>query len=167
MRYVVELNGRRKTVSIEPEGVRYEDAAPIHAELSDIEGSPVRMVKLGTHVYRVVAEKRQGRGKYTLWVDGYRFETEALDERTRSIRDLSAAAAVPTGPAPIIAPMPGLIVRVNVRVGDRVEAGHGIVVMEAMKMENELRATAAGTVRSVEVSPGTAVEKGALLVALE
>jgi acetyl/propionyl-CoA carboxylase alpha subunit len=167
VRYVVELNAQRKTVSIEPEGVRYEDDAPIRGELSDIEGSPVRMVKLGTHVYRVVAEKRQGRGNYTLWVDGYRFETEALDERTRSIRDLSAATAGPTGPAPIIAPMPGLIVRVNVSVGDRVEAGQGLVVMEAMKMENELRAIAPGTVRSVEVSPGTAVEKGALLVALE
>jgi biotin carboxyl carrier protein len=167
VKYVVELNGRRKTVSIEPEGVRYEDDAPIRAELSDIEGSPVRMVKLGTHVYRVVAEKRQGRGKYTLWVDGYRFEAEALDERTRSIRDLSAATAAPTGPAPIIAPMPGLIVRVNVSVGDRVEAGQGLVVMEAMKMENELRAIAAGVVKSVEVSPGTAVEKGTLLVVLE
>jgi len=167
VRYVVELNSGRKKVSIEAEGVRYEDEAPIRGELSDIEGSPVRMVKLDTHVYRVVAEKRQGRGKYTLWVDGYRFETEALDERTRSIRDLSAAAAGPTGPAPIIAPMPGLIVRVNVSIGDRVEAGQGIVVMEAMKMENELRATAAGIVKSVEVSAGTAVEKGALLVALE
>ena len=124
------------------------------------------MVKLGTHVYRVVAEKRQGRGRYTLWVDGYRFEVEALDERTRTIRDLSAANAAPTGPAPIIAPMPGLIVRVNVAVGDRVEAGQGIVVMEAMKMENELRATAPGTVQTVEVAPGTAVEKGALLVSL-
>ena len=167
MRYVVELNARRKTVSIEPDGIRYEDDAPIHGELSDIEGSPIRMVKLDTHVYRVVAEKRQGRGRYTLWVDGYRFEAEALDERTRSIRDLSAATAGATGPAPIIAPMPGLIVRVNVNPGDKVEAGQGLVVMEAMKMENELRATAAGTVRSVEVSPGTAVEKGALLVALE
>jgi biotin carboxyl carrier protein len=167
VKYVVELNARRKTVSIEPEGVRYEDDPPIHGELSDIEGSPVRMVKLGTHVYRVVGEKRQGRGKYTLWVDGYRFEAEALDERTRSIRDLSAATAGSTGPAPIIAPMPGLIVRVNVSVGDRVEAGQGLVVMEAMKMENELRAIAAGVVKSVEVSPGTAVEKGTLLVALE
>jgi pyruvate carboxylase subunit B len=63
--------------------------------------------------------------------------------------------------------MPGLIVRVNVKAGDKVHAGQGIVVMEAMKMENELRATAAGTVKSVEVVPGTAVEKGALLVALE
>ena len=167
MRYIVQLDDQRKTVSIEPEGVRYEDEAPVRAELSDIEGSPVRMVKLGTQVYRVVTEKRQGRGTYTLWVDGHRFETEALDERTRSIRDLSAASAGPAGPAPIIAPMPGLIVRVNVSVGDRVETGQGIVVMEAMKMENELRATAAGTVKSVEVTPGTAVEKGALLVALE
>jgi acetyl/propionyl-CoA carboxylase alpha subunit len=167
MKYSVQLNDQRKTVSIDPDGVRYEDAAPMHAELSDIEGSPVRMVKVGTYVYRVVAEKKQGRGRYTLWIDGYRFDTEALDERTRSIRDLSAANAVPVGPAPIIAPMPGLIVRVNVNPGDRVTAGQGIVVMEAMKMENELRATAAGTVRSVEVSPGTAVEKGALLVALE
>jgi biotin carboxyl carrier protein len=167
VKYIVQLNDQRHAVSVEPDGVRYEDGPPVHAELSDIEGSPVRMIKLGTHVYRVVVEKRQGKGRFTLWVDGYRFEAEALDERTRSIRDLSAASAGPSGPAPIIAPMPGLIVRVNVSVGDRVDAGQGLVVMEAMKMENELRATAAGLVKSVEVAPGTAVEKGTLLVALE
>jgi pyruvate carboxylase subunit B len=167
MIYVVQLNDQRKTVLVEPDGVKYEGEPSAHAELSDIEGSPVRMVKIGTHVYRVVAEKRQGRGRYTLWVDGYRFETEALDERTRAIRDLSAANAAPTGPAPIIAPMPGLIIRVNVQPGDEIEAGHGVVVMEAMKMENELRATTAGRVKSVQVTPGTAVERGALLVELE
>jgi pyruvate carboxylase subunit B len=167
VKYIVELNDERKSVSLGADGVTYEDEPPVHAELSDIEGSPVRMVKVGVRVYRVVVQRRTGRGRYSLWVDGYRFETEALDERTRSIRDLSAANAGPSGPAPILAPMPGLIVRVNVSIGDRVEAGQGIVVMEAMKMENELRATAAGTVRSIEVSLGTAVEKGALLVALE
>ncbi len=167
MKYVVQLDDERKSVAVDADGVRYETDSAVHAELSDIEGSPVRMLKIGTHVYRVVAQKRQGRGKYTLWVDGYRLETEALDERTRAIRDLSAATAGPVGPAPILAPMPGMIVRVSVKTGDRVEAGQGVVVMEAMKMENELRATSAGTVRSVEVSPGTAVEKGALLVALE
>ena len=167
MRYVVQLNDERKSVWLDSDGARYESESPVHAELSDIEGSPVRMVKIGTHVYRVVTQKRQGKGRYTLWVDGYRFESEALDERTRAIRDLSAASAAPAGPAPILAPMPGMIVRVSVKAGDRVEAGQGVVVMEAMKMENELRATAAGTVRSVEVAPGTAVEKGALLVALE
>ncbi|MFL5480482.1 MAG: biotin/lipoyl-containing protein [Gemmatimonadaceae bacterium] len=167
MKYIVELNGQRKTVSVAPGGVAYEDEQPAFAELSEIEGSPVRMVKIGTRVFRVVTVKRPGRGHYSLWVDGYRFDIEALDERTRAIRDLSAANATPTGPAPVLAPMPGLIVRVNVRPGDVVEAGQGVIVMEAMKMENELRATSAGTVKRVEVTPGMAVEKGTLLVALE
>jgi acetyl/propionyl-CoA carboxylase alpha subunit len=167
VRYVVSVNGERKNVSLEPERTSYENGELVHAELSDIEGSPVRMIRLGTQVYRVVAQKREGRGRYTLWVDGYRFECEALDERMRAIRDLSAANAGPSGPAHVIAPMPGLVVRINVKVGDKVEAGQGIVVMEAMKMENELRATGPGTVRSIEVEAGTAVEKGMALVMLE
>jgi biotin carboxyl carrier protein len=167
MKYSVQLNDERKAVSIEPDGVRYEDAAPVHAELSDVAGSPVRMVKVGTYVYRVLAEKKQGRGRYALWIDGYRFDTEALDERTRAIRDLSAANAPPAGPAPIVAPMPGLIIRVTVNPGDEIQAGHGVVVMEAMKMENELRAITSGRVKSVLVTPGTAVEKGTVLVELE
>lgn len=167
MKYVVELNGERHTVALDPEGMRYEGGEPVHAELSDIEASPATIVRIGTEVHRVVVQKRLGRGRYTLWVDGYRFEAESLDERTRAIRDISAASAGPVGPVPIIAPMPGLIVRVSVSVGDRVEAGQGVVVIEAMKMENELRATAAGVVRSVKVAAGMAVEKGTLLVALE
>jgi len=167
MKYIVELNGDRKTVSIEGTDVSFERDQFQRAELSDVDDSPVRVVRVGSRVYRLVVERREGRGKYTLWVDGYRFEVEALDERTRSIRDLSAASAAPSGPAPVLAPMPGLVVRVNVSPGDAVEAGQGVVVMEAMKMENELRATSSGKVKSVEVTAGTAVEKGTLLVALE
>jgi pyruvate carboxylase subunit B len=62
--------------------------------------------------------------------------------------------------------MPGLIVRVLVGPGDTVTEGQGLVVMEAMKMENELRSPSAGTVRSVAATPGTAVEKGAVLIEL-
>jgi len=167
VKYVVDLNAERRTVSLDIDGARFEADSPVHAELAEIEGSPVRMVKLGTQVYRVVVQPRQGRGRYSLWVDGYRFDTEALDERTRAIRDISAANAVPAGPAPIVAPMPGLVIRVNVSPGDRIEAGAGVVVMEAMKMENELRAITPGTVKAVKVTPGTAVEKGIVLVELE
>jgi biotin carboxyl carrier protein len=167
VKYVVQLNEERRSVSIETDGLRYESDLPVHGELINVENSPVKMVRIGTNVYRVVARKLVGRGKYTLWVDGYRFEVEALDERTRAIRDLSSASAGPVGPAPIVAPMPGLVVRVNVAVGDRVQAGQGVVVMEAMKMENELRATGEGIVKSIAVAPGAAVEKGTLLVELE
>jgi pyruvate carboxylase subunit B len=60
-----------------------------------------------------------------------------------------------------------MIVRVNVAEGDFIHPGQGLVVMEAMKMENELRATSSGAVRRVLVTPGTAVEKGALLLEME
>jgi pyruvate carboxylase subunit B len=115
----------------------------------------------------VLVRRGEGRGRYTLWLGGFRYDVEALDERTRVIRELSAAATRPTGPAPLIAPMPGLIVRVYVQLGDDVQAGQPLVSMEAMKMENELRAPAAGRVRAVHAVQGAAVEKGTVLVEME
>ena len=166
MKYVVRLDGEEREVLLDAHGV-HVDGDDITARVEQIDGTPVRMVTLGEEVHRVVVRPGPHRGLYTLWLDGYRFEVEALDERTRAIRDLSAAAAGPTGPAPLKAPMPGLIVRINAEVGDMVQAGQGLIVMEAMKMENELRAPAAGRVKSIVVAPGTAVEKGALLIELE
>ena len=166
MKYVVTVNGEDREVELE--GTRATiDGQSCDGRVVDVEGTPVRMVTLGDEIHRVVVRRGEGRGRYTFWLDGHRFEVEALDERARAIRELSGAAAGPLGPAPLIAPMPGLIVRINVQPGDAVHPGQGLVVMEAMKMENELRAQAAGTVRSVQVKPGTAVEKGAILIELE
>jgi biotin carboxyl carrier protein len=70
------------------------------------------------------------------------------------------------GPGPLRAPMPGRIVKVLVAEGDEVVAGVGLVIMEAMKMENELSATRAGVVRQVLVKAGDAVERDAVLLEL-
>lgn len=167
MKYVVELNGERHHVELSGAGARVDgDSESTPAHLADVERTPVRLVTIGNEVHRVIARRKAGRGVYTLWVDGYRFEVEALDERTRAIRDLTAASARPSGPAPVVAPMPGMIVRLNVAVGDTVSVGQGLVVMEAMKMENELRASTAGIVRSIHATVGVPVEKGAVLVEL-
>ncbi len=166
MKYIVTLNGVRHEVSLDG-GTATLDEQQVSAQAADVAGTPLRVVTIGDEVHRVVVKRGKGRGIYSLWVDGYRFEAEALDERTRAIRDISAATAKPAGPAPVVAPMPGLIVRLNVAVGDAVGAGQGIVVMEAMKMENELKATSAGRVRSIAVTVGMAVEKGMTLVELE
>ena len=163
MKYIVDVRGRRLTVDLAPGEARI-DGRSVPASLRAIEGTPVRLVTIGTEVHRVVVRRRTARGTYILWIDGFTYETEALDERTRTIRDLTAKAAGPTGPAPLIAPMPGLIVRVNVKPGDQVKAGQGLVVMEAMKMENELRAPGEGIVKAVRAVPGDKVEKGAVLV---
>jgi len=166
MKYFVRIGDAEHEVVIDGERVTL-DGVEATGHVVDVEKTPIRMVTVGTEVHRVVARRGGSRGAYTLWVDGFRFEVEALDERARAIRELSGNAAAATGPAPLVAPMPGLIVRVNVAVGDVVQAGQGLVVMEAMKMENELRAMVGGTVKRVAVAAGTAVEKGALLLELE
>lgn len=165
MKYFVRISGEEHEVVLDETGVHI-DGDDIAAHVVPIDGTPVQMVTIGNAVHRVVVRPGSSRGRYTLWLDGYRFEVDALDERTRAIRELSGAAAGPVGPAPVVAPMPGLIVRVNAEVGDQVQAGQGLVVMEAMKMENELRAQAAGRVKAILVGPGSIVEKGAVLIEL-
>jgi biotin carboxyl carrier protein len=166
MKYTVTVNGADIVVDLDGENVRVGDGS-VRARLTDVDGGPDRMLSLGNEVHRVLVRPGETRGKYTLWVDGFRFDVEALDQRSKAIRELSAATAAPKGPAPLVAPMPGMIVRINVAEGDVIQPGQGLVVMEAMKMENELRATSGGAVRRVLVTPGTAVEKGALLLEME
>lgn len=166
MKYYVQVGDEALEVTLDGDVVEV-DGGRTAAHVTEVEGTPVRMVTIENEVHRVVARRGPTRGRYTLWLDGFRYEVEALDERSRAIRELSDASAAAAGPAPLVAPMPGMIVRVHVHVGDVVQAGQGLVVMEAMKMENELRATSAGTVKAVLAQPGTAVEKGAVLLELE
>ncbi len=165
MKYVVDVNGERQTIALVAGAVEI-DGELTTVQIDERDDAPVRVVRIGDAIHRVVVRRGDRRGKFTVWVDGFRHEVDALDERTRTIQDFAAAAAGPRGPAPLIAPMPGLIVRVTVAPGDRVAVGDGLVVMEAMKMENELRTAAAGTVKAVHAKPGSAVEKGTVLVEL-
>jgi len=165
VKYIVEVHGERHEVDVSPDGVRY-DGEMVRTELIDVPGSPVRQIRIDDTVHAVIARRGATRGLYTLLLNGQRLDVEALDARTRAIRDLTAAVGANSGPAPLVAPMPGMIVRVSGVPGDQVSAGQGLIVMEAMKMENELRSAVAGTVTAVRVIPGTAVQKGAVLVEL-
>jgi pyruvate carboxylase subunit B len=165
MKYVVELHGER--IAVEFDGTHaVVDGKRIEVSLIRVPGTPVRLLRVGNEVHRLLAKRSGERGHYALDLDGERHDVIALDERSRTIRDLTAAQALSSGPAPLVAPMPGLVVRISVAVGDRVSAGQGLVVIEAMKMENELRATAAATVTAVRATVGSAVNKGAVLVEL-
>jgi pyruvate carboxylase subunit B len=165
MKYIVEVDGRSVTVEVGPNGIEV-DGSPVTAHLEEVEGTPIYLLTIAGTLHRLAVVQREGRGQFSIWTDDHRFEVEALDERRRAIREMTGTSAAATGPAPLVAPMPGLVVRVNVALGDEVKPGQPLVVMEAMKMENELRSTAAGVVRAVYAQPGAAVEKGAVLVEL-
>lgn len=166
MKFLVDVNGTRRAV-VTTSGAASTDGISDTATLDPAAGTPVRTVRLGDRVVRVVVHARDAKGRYALDIDGHRYNVEALGERARAIQELAARSAPAAGPAPVIAPMPGLVVRVNVAVGDSVVAGQGVLVMEAMKMENELRASAAATVKAIRVQQGTAVEKGTVLIDME
>jgi pyruvate carboxylase subunit B len=164
MRYYVTIEG--ETVEVDLSGPSpVVGGTRVEAELIEIPGTPLRRLVVDGNS-RVFVATANGHGTWRLLLDGDPVDVEVVDHRTHAIRQLSGKAESPV-PRTIVAPMPGLVVRVQVEIGQRVSAGQGVIVVEAMKMENELKAPAQGVVAAVRVSPGEAVEKGTTLIELE
>lgn len=170
MKYFVTL--RARTYEIDVGGGRVSvDGEPFEAHLAAVPGTPLYHLLLAGSSWTVAAQPlAENAGiaplRWALGAVGERFEVEAVDERTRQIQALTGRGRAPAAGGVVKAPMPGLVVRVEVVVGQRVEVGAGLVVVEAMKMENELRAQRAGVVETVHVTPGQTVDKGAPLITL-
>ena len=109
---------------------------------------------------------KQGRGTWEILSNKRSFHVNVLDRLGRAIRGAEEQESQVEHPEVVIAPMPGTIVDVKVEEGDSVEAGQGLVIVEAMKMENEVKADAGGCVQIIHVASGDAVEKGTVLVEL-
>jgi acetyl/propionyl-CoA carboxylase alpha subunit len=122
----------------------------------------VLSVRLGNQAYEVKCE-RVG-GDMHLWVGSARFAADVRDPRSLRGR---IRAVDDQGPRKLTAPMPGKIVRVLVRPGSQVEAGAGVLVVEAMKMQNEIKSPKKGTIQKILVSEGAAVNAGDVLAVVE
>jgi pyruvate carboxylase subunit B len=166
MKYYVEIGDRTYEVDIGPDGVSV-DGRPVEADLQANHGSHLWHLVLDGRSHTLRARRRDGRGDWELEIDGRRHRVLALDERSRAIRELAGTAAASHGPIELTAPMPGLIIKVEVDEDEQVERGQGLIVIEAMKMENELKATSAGRVVEVRVASGQTVDKGETLLVIE
>lgn len=162
MSYFVTIGGRVVKVDVEPEGIWIDDVR-VDADLAALGSSSVNTLLVDGASYKLVAT-RAAAGRWTLHMGGRVLELDVVDERTRIIREMSGGGATGGGPRSVKAPMPGLVIKVEVAEGDEVQPGQGLVIVEAMKMENELRAEAHATVARVRVAPGEAVEKDQVLL---
>ena len=165
MRYFVTVGDRVVEVDLTGD-TPVVDGTPLHAEMAALPGTPVRSLIADGRSYTVSAHAEERRGRWTLTIGGRKLTVDAVDERTRAIREM-AGGADDEGDKTLAAPMPGLVLKVEVEVGQAVKAGQGLVIVEAMKMENELKSPADGVVARIEVQPGQTVDKGATLVVLE
>lgn len=162
MRYFISIRDEVLEVEVDGERVRV-DGQEVEARLLPGDAQGPRAVRIGHRSHAVVPGERLDDVR-VLHLDGERFRLEVVDERTRRIREMSAGAAGSAGPRPLKAPMPGLVVKIEVAPGQEVTRGQGLVIVEAMKMENELRAETDAVVARVLVEPGQAVEKDQVLV---
>ena len=135
------------------------------ADISTLPGSDRQHLRMDGRSLGLFA--RRSNDGWVIELEGRLFEVRVEDERGRYVRELASHTAPVETRRELRAPMPGLIVRVEVEEGQEVKPGDGLIVMEAMKMENELRADAVGRVVSVEVSAGQAVERDAVLLRIE
>lgn len=165
MKYIVTVGGREIEVEIEGDQVRVGGRG-LSAALRSVPGTPLRQLLVDGRSSTLVIQGN-GRGQWTIGARGERWDVEAVDERTRHIRSLAGAVTRDRGSAALKAPMPGLVVRVLAETGQTVTRGTGVVVLEAMKMENELKASADARVKAVRVRAGEPVEKGQVLVEFE
>lgn len=168
MRYTIESQGESAAIEIRALSpgryfVRVGDA-PGRVVTARVDGAGVHLLD-GVHSHRVLLGGEDGQRDAALGGHGARLRV--LDPQAARVRALHRSGGAGGGENRVLSPMPGRVVKVLVAVGDTVRAGQGVVIVEAMKMENELRAGVAGVVQTVRCAAGDLVEGGAELVVLE
>lgn len=162
MKYFVTLGDREVEVVIDGERVTVGGRTVV-VHRSTIVGTPLHQVTIDGRPLLVPLE-RVGPGRWSVTAWGEKRDASVLDERAKQIEGLVRRSEPASQGGVVKAPMPGLVLRIPVSLGQAVAAGQGVLVLEAMKMENEIKAPAPGVVASIPVQPGQAVEKGQVLL---
>lgn len=167
MKVNVEIAGRTHTVEAEQDAAGWRvtiDGTPVPVDARPLPGGWSLLVGGRSHD---VSVEDTGVGELAIHVSGQTLRVSVADPRPEWPRKHRGDAAAGAGTKAIVAPMPGRVVKVLTKPGERVVARQGLVVVEAMKMENELRAPRDGLVTEVRVKEGMSVEANMVLVVLE
>jgi biotin carboxyl carrier protein len=162
MKYEAIVNGKPAKLELSGAGVRYEreTGEVVEREYSiAVTGSGQWSVLAGGRSY---AARLLSNGEVS--VNGRVFRVEIFDPRSRRGRQSAVGSE---GPQNIVAPMPGRVIRVLIEAGQEVEDGQGLIVVEAMKMQNEMKSPRAGRVAEVKTAAGATVAAGEILAVIE
>lgn len=164
MKYFARIGQTEYEVEIEANQVR------INGELIEVDlmqgGVPgfYSMIASGRSYELLVETKRFN---YDVTLRGEQFQVQIEDERTRRLNSGRRAPALPAGELAVKAPIPGLVIQVLIAIGETIAEGQPLVILGAMKMENEIRSLRAGVVKSIAVKAGQPVDKNETLLVME
>ena len=164
----IELSGKKHRADLVQSGGKYLlrlDAAGAEAEEIDASFPEPGVVHFLLHGRSYEFRIEGSNGELTLDLQGKKISVSVRDPR--SLRSRRAGASSEAGPIKIAAPMPGKVVRILAPEGSEVEAGAGVIVIEAMKMQNELKSPKSGKVQKIAVAEGATVNPGDTLAVIE
>ena len=163
MKYITTINGNEYVIELLANGDLKVNDQIYDADLQQLgEGGLVSLL-IDNRSYEAAVQSPE-RDHWQILLEGELYDVQVQDERAYRLAKARGELEADTGVVATRAPMPGVVVRVPVGVDDRVHIGQTMVILESMKMENELKATRAGVVLAVKVSAGDSVEKDAVLV---
>ena len=169
-KFVVRVDSHEKTVIIGESNGYYDvniDGTTVRVDCRYFGGTGYLSMLIDNKSYLIESKPVSVEdGKYYARVMGRHYDLDVLDELLVAVRDADTTA-VETGSHTVVSPMPGLIQEVKVAVGDSVEAGAPVVIMEAMKMQNELTTPVGGIVKEIRVAPSETVDSQIPLVLIE
>lgn len=165
MIYEVTIDGKRYNLELDRSEGRWHCRLDGREVLIDavLARPDVLSILIGGKAYEIKRERTAT--DMHLWVGPARYAAELRDPR--SLRSRKAGAGDDKGPKKLIAPMPGKVVRVILRETSEVEAGQGVLVVEAMKMQNEIKSPKKGIVRKIVAAEGANVNAGDVLAIVE
>jgi len=165
MLYFVEIDNRKYKIEIAQKGDKWEsivDGRPLELISGKIEGNRVVSFILDGKYYQIEVVKNGD--SYLCWSGSKLFKTSIMDEKSARFSHLVNNQLSSSKSETLQAPMPGLIVKVEIEPGQEVKKGQGLIIMEAMKMENELRAIHDCAIRQILIQPGQIVDKAQPLI---
>ncbi|HEY6192059.1 MAG TPA: acetyl-CoA carboxylase biotin carboxyl carrier protein subunit [Bacteroidota bacterium] len=165
VKYVLAVNGKPVLVEIDPHGSLLLNGKKVDAELLSQAG-PTDLVRMGKKRHQIYLRKVEGH-TYEVWINHYVISVNLSDERDQLLARYRKGKSAEKSLLTIRAPMPGIVTKLHAAAGEIVESGDGLVILEAMKMENEIRSPHAGRVKSVMVKEKTTVEKDQPLLSIE
>lgn len=160
----VRLDSREYEVALEKDQILV-DGSPVPAELLPTSNKTLVRARIGNQIVDLPMDFTE-EGARILFA-GHDYVVQFEDDRRRMLHSLAAAGEQRRAAVSVKAPMPGLVVKIEAKVGQSVTRGQGVVVVEAMKMENEVRASDSGVVKEIRVKERQTVEKGEVLVVIE
>ncbi len=167
MKYYALVDGQTHEIDIEGTGRITVDGVEAAADMQRIGQLDLYSLLVDNVSYEVYVEPDdEQRNSYGVLVAGSLYRVSVQDERSRRMALADRSLKPPAGELIIKAPIPGLVVKVAVQPGQAVVEGDTLVILEAMKMENELRAPRDGTVHEVRVAPGHQVALGQMLLSI-